>query len=116
MVTRRLTPLEAFNSADPLPNPPPNTFPRPDGSYLAPLNFTGRSSYYEFEENAIVVGFVYPDEDREQRSSSAERDYNFSLPASPGPTVVQVAHGWMANDVAYADTYKFDVYILTPET
>ena len=114
MVTPHVTPSKAFNSADPLPNPPPDTFPRPGRVYDAPLKFTGRSYYYGLASGAFVIGFVYPANGGEQRGESVDQFYDFSLPASPGPAVVKLQHGWSADGVIQGDTYVFAVYILTP--
>jgi hypothetical protein len=115
MVTPRVTLSKAFNSADPLPNPPENTFPRPLGFYPAPLQFTGPSSYYGFP-TAGVIGVAHPGEIRELRGASKEQIYDFSLPVASGPAWIQLFHFWINDDASNGktDEFQFEVYVLTP--
>lgn len=114
MVTPRVMPSKVFKPEDPLPNPPLYTFPQAGGLYYAPLRFTGKSSYYGSGYPAIVVGIVHPGEDREQKLSNADEDYDFSLAVNPGPAVVKLYHGFMGDGYTHEDIYLFNVYILTP--
>jgi hypothetical protein len=115
MVTPRVKETKVPNSEDPLPYPPPNTFPQPELLYRAPLKFSGESSYYSVGGNeSFVFGFVYPANGGQQRGESKDQFYDFSLPASPGPALVKLQHGWSTNGAIQADTYEFRVYILTP--